>query len=417
MVRTCIEVFFFLPRSRRVLILGCEQLGTIVRYGPNRYSIDDAEASKIIYGHGTQFPKSAWYSSFQPNETAWNIFADQSIQHHAHNRRFFTNAYAMTSLVHYEPFLDECGQIFSERLLGFSKLGAAVDIGHWFQCFAFDAVAYITYGKRIGFLDCGDDIGNIIHTLDGSLLYSSLAGIFPSFHRYVTPVLAALGPPFWPDHLGYVIKFTQSMITQERASPKSVAEPKTSGEGVGVGETFLSKFLAKHYENPDAFTTYHTFVGCITNMAAGSDTTGISLSAILYHLLKNPGCIVTLRAEIDDFTSRGELSENPTFKQGQAMPYLQAVIKEALRMHPAVGLPLERVVPQGGATIAGRFFPEGVSISHFFSQNIMFVNYFSDSLLSASTAGFSIVTRTSSVKMPTSSAPSVGLPMTKRSCR
>jgi hypothetical protein len=43
------------------------------------------------------------------------------------------------------------------------------------------------------------------------------------------------------------------------------------------------------------------------------------------------------------------------------MPYLQAVMKEALRMHPATGLPLERVVPAGGATICDQFFPEGVS--------------------------------------------------------
>jgi cytochrome P450 len=43
------------------------------------------------------------------------------------------------------------------------------------------------------------------------------------------------------------------------------------------------------------------------------------------------------------------------------MPYLQAVIKEGLRLHPAGGLPLSRVVPKGGATIARHFFPEGVS--------------------------------------------------------
>ncbi|GKT45156.1 pisatin demethylase [Colletotrichum spaethianum] len=41
------------------------------------------------------------------------------------------------------------------------------------------------------------------------------------------------------------------------------------------------------------------------------------------------------------------------------MPNLQAVIKEALRVHPAVGLLTERVVPEGGASIAGRFFPGG----------------------------------------------------------
>lgn len=43
------------------------------------------------------------------------------------------------------------------------------------------------------------------------------------------------------------------------------------------------------------------------------------------------------------------------------MPYLQAVIREGLRIHPSTGLPLERVVPKGGAQIAETFFPEGVS--------------------------------------------------------
>lgn len=31
-------------------------------------------------------------------------------------------------------------------------------------------------------------------------------------------------------------------------------------------------------------------------------------------------------------------------------------------MHPATGLPLGRVVPDGGATICGRFFPAGTVV-------------------------------------------------------
>ena len=52
------------------------------------------------------------------------------------------------------------------------------------------------------------------------------------------------------------------------------------------------------------------------------------------------------------------------------MPYLQACIKEGLRMHPATGLPLARVVPKGGATICGRYFPEDVSQHNHFGRAI-----------------------------------------------
>jgi cytochrome P450 len=69
-----------------------------------------------------------------------------------------------------------------------------------------------------------------------------------------------------------------------------------------------------------------------------------------------------LRAEIDEQDAAGNLSNPIQFREAQGLPYLQAVIKEALRLHPATGLPLGRVVPKGGAEIAGHFFPERVRL-------------------------------------------------------
>ena len=95
---------------------------------------------------------------------------------------------------------------------------------------------------------------------------------------------------------------------------------------------------------------------------AGSDTTAISLRAMFYYLCKNPQTYKKLVDEILKFDARGELSEYITYGEAQQMPYFQACVREALRMHPAVGQLLERIVPVEGATISGHYLPGGTIV-------------------------------------------------------
>lgn len=77
-----------------------------------------------------------------------------------------------------------------------------------------------------------------------------------------------------------------------------------------------------------------------------------------------------LYKEIEEMEAKGLISDPVTYQQSCKMPYLQAVMKEAMRlvvgfpaddrMHPATGLTLARVVPKGGAYLSGRKFEEGV---------------------------------------------------------
>ena len=94
------------------------------------------------------------------------------------------------------------------------------------------------------------------------------------------------------------------------------------------------------------------------NIFAGSDTTAASMRAIFYYLNRNMKAHEKLLDEIDEADRKGELSDPVTFAEAQNLKYFQAVIKEALRMHPAVGLLLERVVPEGGAEVGGVWLPE-----------------------------------------------------------
>jgi hypothetical protein len=136
-----------------------------------------------------------------------------------------------------------------------------------------------------------------------------------------------------------------------------------NGKGMGR-EDFLTKFLALQASDPEKFTWQGLMIGCTTIIGAGSDTTSISLNSVVYNLWKHPETLQKLREELD-----GRVNGALSFRDAQELPYLQAVLKEALRMHPATGLPLVRVVPKGGVMLAGRFFKEGVSIISIWSKS------------------------------------------------
>jgi hypothetical protein len=55
---------------------------------------------------------------------------------------------------------------------------------------------------------------------------------------------------------------------------------------------------------------------------AGSDTTGISLRACFYYVLKNSRVLAKLRDEISTFQASGQLSDPVTLEETLKMPYL-----------------------------------------------------------------------------------------------
>jgi cytochrome P450 len=99
----------------------------------------------------------------------------------------------------------------------------------------------------------------------------------------------------------------------------------------------------------------------LTDVVAGSDTTATSLTSIMFRVMKNPRIYEKLTTEIRT-TFPPTSNEIPTYAQTNKLPYLQACIKEALRVLPAIGRPLPRIVPPEGKELAGETFPPGVIV-------------------------------------------------------
>lgn len=135
------------------------------------------------------------------------------------------------------------------------------------------------------------------------------------------------------------------------------SEEKTDGS---QRRDFLSRFLEAGEKDPVFINPGRVLSLTAANMFAGSDTTAISLRAIFYYLLKTPNKLQRLRLELDEAEKEGKFSlqgKLVRWNEASRLPYLGAVIKEALRIHPAAGLPLERIVPEGGLHTNGHYIP------------------------------------------------------------
>lgn len=334
--------------------------GPIVRIGPDMYSIDSPEVVKTVYGIGSKWVKSDWYEGWKhPSPDRWTLFPDRDIKRHAETRKRFQAMYSMSSLVSYEGYVDDCAEIFSQRLGEFSENGQVLNMGHWFQFYAFDVIGAITYSQRFGFLDRGEDIGGLVEALHDMMRYSSLIGIYAWLHPLIFDFMAKFKASGAGGRL-FIMNFVKKQLDQRKAQGDV---EKWAEKDEAAPQDFLEKLLIANKRDPQKTTDYHCFMMGMSNIIAGSDTTAVTLSAILYYLLKYPRTLEKLRQEIRTAGEQGRCSSpNVTFAESQEMPYLQAVMKEAMRLHPATGLPLWRVVPEGGSEICGQYFPAGTVV-------------------------------------------------------
>lgn len=95
---------------------------------------------------------------------------------------------------------------------------------------------------------------------------------------------------------------------------------------------------------------------------AGADTVGNTLMLGTYHLLKQPDKLQKLKAELQAAWPSLQ-SGDSKLRSLENLNYLNAVIKESLRLSSGVVSGLVRVVPDSGATIAGVTVPAGVRTS------------------------------------------------------
>lgn len=98
----------------------------------------------------------------------------------------------------------------------------------------------------------------------------------------------------------------------------------------------LEAMVAARDEPGSAFTDEHLIGNAITMVFAGEDTTANSISWALYHLSRHPEAASRAARETDDLLRGAPALQ--AFSELDRLPWLDAVIKESMRLTPAAPL-------------------------------------------------------------------------------
>ena len=218
-------------------------------------------------------------------------------------------------------------------------------------------IGEITFPKRFGFLEQGKDIEGIMGSSWRYFSNASLISQMPwlDYIWVKNPILQRLRKA----KINPIVTFARTRRAEHEKEVANSFDIADENAEANNNRDFLTRFM--EVERKDSATpAWAVNAWATSNITAGSDTTPILLRTVLYNLIKHPSSLAALRREL----SWHGIDEHAvvTWKRATNLPYLDAIIKEAGRMHPPFGLPYERVVPAGGAMICGEQIPPGTVV-------------------------------------------------------
>ncbi|KIW34719.1 uncharacterized protein PV07_01477 [Cladophialophora immunda] len=325
-----------------------EKYGPIVRIAPNEVIISDKSAIREIYNtvQGRDFLKTTYYDAF----TAFRptIFGQRDPYLHAQRKRIVSHGYSMNALQSMEKFVQERLQIFMGKMSTFAASGTQINLGKWCHFFAFDVIGELAFSEGFGMLETGVEDEHI-RLINNQMEFGSTIGMMPSLIPYTK----------WT---WLPIPWLQSLQAgRERLKELTRSRVERRQEKVSDRKDLLGRLIeAKDPVTGQMLDSIDLRTEAFSSIVAGSDSTSSALSYTFYHILGHPAVYEALTKELRAaFPERDYKTDEtpPTYADFGKLPYLQAVIKESLRLTPPATINLPRYVPEGGRVVAGTFFP------------------------------------------------------------
>lgn len=328
--------------------------GPVLRIAPNEVTFADEAAWADIFqtrSDNEQFLKDPLWWSRQPGQPN-SLLSAIDPEEHANIRKVLAPSFTPRALRAQESIIHKYINLLVERLQELvtaaednGEEAAEIDMTPWFHFTTFDIFGDLGFGESFNCLQSSK-----YHPWIALLFNSVKAASFVAAVRYY-PLLQSLLFKCIPKslrkkqmrHYNQIVEKVDRRLNWELERPdimSHVIEERKGTVGLPIG------------------VIYTTFMVLTT---VGSETTATVLSGATNYLANNPEKLGILAREVRQrFKSDEEISLDAL----RHLPYLNAVINEALRLCPPVPWILPRLVPASGREVAGVWLPGGVSTTH-----------------------------------------------------
>ncbi|KAK0701595.1 cytochrome P450 [Lasiosphaeria miniovina] len=336
-------------------LLSLKKYGSVVRVGPNYVLTDDPAALRRISGARSTYGRDAsWWAGLRIDPRQDNMLTTVDTAAHDRLKAQTANGYNGRDKVDIEGGTDaqiaKLKALIRRHYLSTPAELRSVDLVWIIRFFTLDAVTSLAYGEPFGYLEANQDLFGFNKQVDELSKPMSV--------MIDTPVLRALGNSPLAPHI----------------MPK-VTDKKGMGRLIALGQ----EFVARHFSSgaADSKDMVGSFIRhglsreqceaeCVVQIIAGSDTTGTTIRTALLFVLATPRIYIRFMEEARSAIKTGHVSSSRpiTHNQGMKLPYLQAIIYEAIRVRPPALYGHFKSVPKGGDTVNGVFLPAGTAIGH-----------------------------------------------------
>ena len=323
-----------------------DQYGFIVRVAPDELSFTNPAAWKDIHLRG--FARPTQYKGKPPGKDADSLITASEADH-SRFRKILAPAFSDIAIHEQEHMICRHVDLLISKLHDAAGKDptvatATVDMLKWLNYTTFDIIGDFVWGSSFHCLERVQHHPwlHIIAQFKGVIIAVAMM-----YYSTLHALIDMMTPKSAMADIWFMWKVTEEKISQRL--------PAAHGHGDLISHIMTAKETSGLHMSRDEIE-----VNSMQVIIAGSESLTTVLLGTITYLVREPEKLRTLVHEVRTSFQTDKEINAASLKN---LAYLNAVLSEGLRLCPTIPDGMRRLVPKGGAIIAGEYLPENTVVS------------------------------------------------------